>query len=524
MATDYEVTNFSELSVCELYVNEEAFRYIMHQYIGIASEQCRTKIVNDGFGCMKDIIQHHPNDVEAVKTYLTGLNKTFASSSDTTLRVYYSPVVINRFAGIIHLYNQAVNTFHTIPDPSFLTRAKADELSNQYNSFRKWAKNETEEVEVEIPKLTGSSNWVDFRDKFKMKLSLTIGNRGFPLEYVIDETDRPVSHANAALVEADDELDLSAEDTFVVKPTLFGKPFKMDNAQVWQILKSQLLGTPVYNHISSCDGSANGRKAYLALKEFYQGEDFQAQMKDAAFQKLTSTFYRGDNARFTFEKYISVHKEAHKMLEDSDYNNGARLDNATKCHHFVSGIKEQAGLEYALSNVRCNPQYRDFVNLISFLSAEVDHRNIRKQQLKGSRDKDRNVSGTERKGKGKSSNKNKNFLSRTVEGKVVYGKRYSRQEFKSLSESQKKVVKQLCTESRKSKKSSSDTGPVSSVTIDDMISVGDAIVAGVMNAASAESESAEEKKSDSSNTSKRKAPAGGVGNFIANRRKSTKSE
>ena len=446
MATDYDVNNFNALSITELYQNEELFRYVMHQSIGITSLQCRTKIVDDGFSCLRDIIQHHPNDVEAVKSYLTGLNKTFASSNDMNLRVYYSPVVINRFAGVVHYYNQAVNTFHTIPDPSFMTRDKADKLSNIYNAFYKYSKGDTEEVEVDIPKLTGSINWVNFRDKFIMKLSLTIGNRGFPLEYVIDEMARGINRGNATLVEID-EIDLSNEDTYRTKPTLYGKPYKVDNTQVWRLLKSQLLGTPIYNHISSCDSTANGRKAYLILKEFYQGEDFQARMKDVAFQELTGTFYRGDNARFTFEKYISVHKEAHKMLEDSDYNGGSGLDNATKCHHFISGIKEQAGLEYALSNVRSNPQYRDFVNLVSFLAAEVDHRNIRKQQLKNTRDRDRNVSGLEKdKGKGKG-NKNKNFLSKTVEGKVVYGKRYSRQEFKSLTTKQKQVVNQLRQES-----------------------------------------------------------------------------
>ena len=53
-----------------------------------------------------------------------------------------------------------------------------------------------------------------------------------------------------------------------------------------------------------------------------------------------------------------------------------------------------------------------------------------------------------------------------------------------------------------------------------MISVGDAIVAGVMNATSANSEASDEKsKSESSGFGKRKAPAGEVGNFIASRRK-----
>ena len=155
------------------------------------------------------------------------------------------------------------------------------------------------------------------------------------------------------------------------------------------MLKKLLLGTPFFNHMNPHNSSLNRKGAWQSLKMFFEGEDFQARLKEQAFMKLLNTYYRGDNQRFNCKKYINVHKEAHKLLEDSWYNEGQGIDESTKCHHFISGIKEQAGLEYALSTACSNSTYRQFTSLTSFLTAEVDHCNMRKKQLK-SNDK-RNV-------------------------------------------------------------------------------------------------------------------------------------
>ena len=379
MATDYNVANLNGLSISELFEEEELLRYLMHT-IGINAQRSRNKIISDGFQSISEILKHHANDVKGFKNYLLQLNKTFASASNATLRVYYSPLVIARFVGIIHFYNQAVNTLHCIPDPSYIDIDMADELSQQYQVFLKISNKESEEVDIEIPTLTGATNWVDFIDKVKMKLGMTIGTRGIPLSYVIDTTERNVTRANALLTEID-LLDLSDESIFTTQATHFGSAFKRDNSQVWLVIKALLIGTLVYNHVCSNNTTSNGRKAWLAQTNFYEGQDFKTRMKDAAFSKMMQTFYRGDTPRYSFEKYINAHKEAHKMLEDSGYNDGVGLDDSTKCHHFIAGIKEQAGIEHALCLARSNPQYRNFVNLISFLQSEIDHKNLRKQQL-----------------------------------------------------------------------------------------------------------------------------------------------
>ena len=69
------------------------------------------------------------------------------------------------------------------------------------------------------------------------------------------------------------------------------------------------------------------------------------------------------------------------MLQDCNFNNGSGLDDATKIQHFKSGIRPEAGLEVALTTSRSNPTYRGFDHLVSFLSAEVDQKKIRGQQV-----------------------------------------------------------------------------------------------------------------------------------------------
>ena len=192
------MATFTALSITELYRDEGVLRYLMDT-IGINTVRNRNKIVADGFISIHAIVQHHSNDVKGFRNYLNNLNKTFASAGTSTLRVYYSPVIIARFCGLLHYYNLAVNSFHCIPDPSFINVDFSDELSSHYTAFKESSTRKDDEVDMDVPVLTGSSNWVTFRDKFLMKLSMTYGKRGISLDYVLDDTVRPVTNARAAL-------------------------------------------------------------------------------------------------------------------------------------------------------------------------------------------------------------------------------------------------------------------------------------------------------------------------------------
>lgn len=515
------------LTITHCYNNEMAFRLMMNT-IGVSMRE-RNKIIADGFTSLATIISHHKNDVKGFETYLSTLNKTFASASTVALRVYFSPVIIARFVGVVHYFNQSVNSFHTIPDQLYFDTDDASEYASHYRDFRtRFKKNEDTDDEIKIPILLGSTNWIDFRDKFITKLSATIGTRDIPLDYIIDDTPRSVNRANATMDEVS-VLDIDDDNVFRTMTVHFGAAFKKDNQAVWLILKKHLLGIPSYNHISRFDTTKNGKSAWKTLKDFFEGEDFRERMRESAFAKLASTFYKGETARFSFEKYIQVHKAAHKMLEDAEYGiNG--MDNATKIQHFKQGIKADAGLETALTQVRANPLYKDFDQLISFLTAEVEHNSLRRKQLGNT--KDRNVSGlgkeTPRGGGGRNHNNPRNTPSRVVDGTKIFAKRYSREDFGRLTPSQRTAVVELCRDARK-KRNNNDTKEkpqgVSSAKLielrDDMVSMGDAIIAGVQRATGDNISIITPDDTTESPTGTKRPPAassGSVGDFIKNRR------
>lgn len=523
---DFDLAAAGELSTTQLYPDENGLR-IMLNTIGIRVRE-RNHIISDGYSSMSEIINLHKDDIDGFERYLIGLNKTFAASRNDALRIYFTPVTISRLVGVVHYFNCAINNFHQIPDLLMVDEDDATIYANHYRSLVKAAEDDPELIS--LPQLTGSSNWIDFRDKFIMRLSNVKGCRNTTLHYVIDSTPRAASRATSNKAEVN-TIDIMNDSIFHTTTTHFGRAYKVDNKAVWDTLKSNLLGRPPYNHVSRYDTSSDGRSAWETLRSFYEGVDFQERMRETAFAKLTSTFYKGESHRFSFEKYIEVHKTAHKMLEDCGYNNNNGMDDATKIQHFKSGIKQDAGLENALLHTRANPHLRTFDGLISFLSAEVDHRNVRRKQLNSTRDRRVSGAGTKPHGKGnKNNNGNDQRPSKVVDGLTVYAKSYPKAEFRRMTKAQREAVVELHRARRqRNNKAGSDKPPhnVSAATInnlrDDLISMGDAIIAGVSKATGEDvsviTNTNSPQDDHSTSSSKRKtAESGQCGDFIRQRR------
>ena len=535
---DFNLAAAAGLTNGELYGDENALRILMDE-IGV-EERERDRIVNDGFTSMDEIVTHHSNDTESFSTYLTTMNKTFANHNDPNLRAYFPPVVLQRFTGVVHYFNITVNLFHTIPDMMRVDSAMASTYFRHYKSFTQEVTDEADEIV--LPTLKGHSNWIDYRDKFLMKLAKGKGTRGTSLSYVVNEEER---HSESIREDFDgvDSMDITDESLYVTATMHFGEGWVDDNRLVWTMLKSSLLGHPPYNHINKFNTGNNGRQAWFTLRNFYEGQDFVERTRETAFTTLSNTFYKGETTRFNFEKYVDIHKSAHKMLEDCGYNGGNGMDDATKIQHFKAGIKQDAGLETALTQVRANPVYNTFDMLTAFLSAEVDHRTLRKKQLKTTNE--RRVSSTQQ--NSNNSNKkntkynkkkkdNDQYPSKYVDGKMVFGKSYPHHEFKMLTKSQRQAVIELQRQRKRQRNTNSgssdnnNTNQAYSAEIsslrDDLASLTDAIVSGVSQAniedlsVITDIQTVQNDPSTSqANSNKRKALSGAVGDFIRKQRK-----
>ena len=121
--SDFDLTTIVGLSHLELCNNETALRSLMNT-INIGKKE-RDHVIEDGHMSMKEILSRHANDVDSFPQYLNSLNETSASSGTVRLRMCLSPVAIQRFTGILHYFNQSINTFHVIPNILNITTESA---------------------------------------------------------------------------------------------------------------------------------------------------------------------------------------------------------------------------------------------------------------------------------------------------------------------------------------------------------------------------------------------------------------
>ena len=70
--------------------------------------------------------------------------------------------------------------------------------------------------------------------------------------------------------------------------THHGPQYQEDNSNIWMLLKKSLLGNQPYHHIDEFGGNRNGRGAWLALKAYYEGEDFVNRTTQECLTKLRS--------------------------------------------------------------------------------------------------------------------------------------------------------------------------------------------------------------------------------------------
>jgi hypothetical protein len=236
------------------------------------------------------------------------------------------------------------------------------------------------------------------------------------------------------------------------------------------------------------------------------------------------------------------------MLQDAQYNNGLDMDNETKVQYFRNGIKVEAGIEVALSNARSQAQYQDFGALISMLSAEVDHHKSRKAALDNA--KNRNASSTSRSNNNgnnrKGNRSNGGSLSgvkydngvpyKVIDGKRIEGRFYDQSDFRKFTPKQREVCLKMKSFKKggKNHKRGNNGGDddngnshtVGSVSRDevreDMITLADAMVAGV-RAASLDNETGTTASNNDNNStagaSRASGESGSIGNIFRNRNK-----
>ena len=89
--------------------------------------------------------------------------------------------------------------------------------------------------DVKIPQFKGHNNWIEFKQKLILKISLIKSATSFTLDYIVDTTEREHKSARSRKGEVE-EYDQSNLESMKIKFISFGEAFKKDNTQLWKIL------------------------------------------------------------------------------------------------------------------------------------------------------------------------------------------------------------------------------------------------------------------------------------------------
>ena len=219
----YNAEEFNALSITDRYSDDMSIIFIFEE-LNLGNSE-RTRLINDGITSISAMVEQYGYDIKSFQNYLQNLNKIFATAPNLADRVYLSPPVIMQLCGALFYFNHCVNSLHIIPD---IMSADGTFLSENYDHFKVLTNEiieDEEEEEIEIPKLKGHENWVQWRDAFTASLSNCFGARQIPIDYVVNMSDRDAIHGNNAKAEFI-AVNLEDEDIFVSKTDYFGPGYK----------------------------------------------------------------------------------------------------------------------------------------------------------------------------------------------------------------------------------------------------------------------------------------------------------
>jgi len=486
-------------------------------------------LLSDDLDTMEVLVTQYKDDINDFHSYLKATNKSLLNANPP---VRFSPVVMDRILAVVHHYIQSVTCFHTIPDINLINRQEAMRMIDPYRLYCQFKDDDVdEEILIDLPDLKGHENWITFRDKFLSNLMNTPGSNGTPLLYTVDQNARTITRANQALVEVD-RISLESWDFYHENMVHFGTHYKRDNAKVWQLLKKSLLGTQPYHHIDHCARAENGRRAWEALRAYYEGEDNVNKTIQECLTRVRTMYYKGETPRFNFERFIDKQKECYKLLRDVGYNNGLGVDDASKCSNLKQMILPEAQLETALSMARTQGLFNGpFDDLIHFLKAEIDEITLRRSQLRANRShrvssvstsrtsNGRNNRGRGGRGRGRQQNygnRNRNILTRMVDGRQVHSGNYTPEEYRRLTPSQREAVKALRRQARLQATEQANQNRNERRSIVSGVTVAPETTSDTTGGNSVMSPLTQ--SSSAANASANAAPAGSVGSYLGSRR------
>ena len=169
-------------------------------------------------------------------------------------------------------------------------------------------------------------NWKAWKAEFEAFLSAIKGENGTtPLSYVIRDDDEITEEQLNGLEGPAKEIHEAPSQ---------GTYFERDNYQVFQHIRTQIVGSSAETHIESFEKKSDGRNAWLFLKTKYEGEDARNAAIAVARKDISSATWERNVKNWNFDDYCLRHIRANNTL--SKY--GVPVDGPSQVRAFLDGI------------------------------------------------------------------------------------------------------------------------------------------------------------------------------------------
>jgi hypothetical protein len=170
-----------------------------------------------------------------------------------------------------------------------------------------------------MPKLSPKISIMKWINLFEEHLSSILGVRKVPLQYVIRDVVIPNPIEDEPLNEDDGSPPYATKyDSFndeLIHRTSHAHPgYKADNKHVFNLLNDGLAGSGYISSIQPFSRRKNGREAYQALVLHNMGSAKWDKVAEDADRRLTKVEWNGKSQRFTLQKHLTAHRNAHNDL------------------------------------------------------------------------------------------------------------------------------------------------------------------------------------------------------------------
>jgi hypothetical protein len=198
------------------------------------------------------------------------------------------------------------------------------------------------------------NKWVSWLKKVENYIWQVKGINNTPLIYVVRKTRTAASPPFT-----------SGEEERVYKTSQQGPAYNKDNQKVFEVLTQLLSWTMAWTWMSSYEASKNGKGAFDALRNHYDGPGQIEKRLGYARNILANMHYRSEK-QYSFKSYVTKLSEAFEVLKDNNVEKAER----EKVDCLLDGIQSDNQIVVtAKTNVRMNLAMRTKVSKLLLITS-----------------------------------------------------------------------------------------------------------------------------------------------------------